>query len=61
MQENDVLMKSEITGETHFGDLVQQIEDCVEILASQNLYTPTQTVLIGLNIIYKCGFYSDNF
>ena len=61
MQENDALMKSEITGETHFEDLVQQIEDCVKNVASQNTYNPVQTVLMGFNIIDKCVFYSDNF
>ena len=44
MQKNDALMKSEITGETHFEDLVQQIEDCVNNAASQNPYTPAHTV-----------------
>ena len=58
MQENDALMKREITGETYFEDLVQQIEDCVENVASQNPYTAAQTVSIGFNIIDKCGFYS---
>ena len=60
MQENDVPMKKEIAGETHFEELVQQIEDCVENVASKNPYTPAQMVSIGFNIIYKCGFYSDN-
>ena len=54
-------MKREITGETHFEDLVQKIEDCVENVASQNPYTPAHTVSMGFNIIDKCGFYSDNF
>ena len=53
-------MKKEITGKTHFEELVKQIEDCVENAASQNLYTPAQTVSIGFNIVYKCGFYSDD-
>ena len=53
MQENDAIMKVEITGETHSEDLVQKIEDCVENVASQNLYTPAQTILIGFNIIDK--------
>ena len=61
MQENNALTKIEITGETHFEELVQQIQDCVENAASQNLYTPAQTILIGFNIIDKCGFYSDDF
>ena len=52
-------MKKEITGETHFEELVQQIEDCIENVASQNTYTPLQMVLIGFNIIYKCGFYRE--
>ena len=58
MQGNDVLMKIEITGETYFENLVQKNEDCVENVALQNPYTPEQTVLIGFNIIDKCGFYS---
>ena len=61
MQENDALTKREITGETHFEDLLQQIEDCVENVASQNPYTPAHTVSMGFNIIDKCGFYSDDF
>ena len=44
MQENDQLIKIEITGEMHFEDLVQQIEDCVNNAASQNPYTPAHTV-----------------
>ena len=60
MQENEALMKSDITDETQFGDLVQKIEDCVENVVSQNPYTPAQTVSIGFNIIYKCEFYSDD-
>ena len=54
-------MKTEITGETHFEDLVQQIEDCVKNIASHNPYTPAQTVSIGFNIIDKCIFYSEDF
>ena len=61
MQENKALMKKEITGETHYEELVQKIEECVESVASKNLYTPAQTLLIGFNIIYKWGFYSDGF
>ena len=52
MQGNDTVMKSEITGETHFED--------VENVASQNIYTTAQTASIRFNIIDKCGFYSDN-
>ena len=51
MQENDALTKKEITGETHFEDLVQKIKDCVENVASQYLYTTAQAVSIDLNII----------
>ena len=50
-----------MTGETHFGYLVQQIEDCADNIVSQKFYTPVQTVLIGFNIIDKCCFYSDNW
>ena len=50
-----------MTGETHFGYLVQQIEDCADNIVSQKCYTPVQTVLIGFNIIDKCCFYSDNW
>ena len=53
-----MLTKIEITGETYFENLVQKNEDCVENVALQNPYTPEQTVLIGFNIIDKCGFYS---
>ena len=60
MQGNNALMKREITGETHFEYLVQQIEDCVDNVASQNPYTPAQTVSIGFKIMDKCGFYSDD-
>ena len=60
MQENDALMKKEITGETHFEDLVQKIEDCVDNVALQHIYTPAQTISIGLNIIDKYGFYIDD-
>ena len=61
MQEDDVLTKFEITGETHFQDLVKKIEDCVKNVASQNLYNPAQTASIGFNIVDKCGFYSEDF
>ena len=40
---------------------MQQIEDCVKNVASKNLYTPAQTVLIGFNSIDKCGLYSEYF
>ena len=60
MQENDALMKRKITDETHFEELVQQIKDCVKNEASQNLYTPAQTVSIGFNITEKRGFYSGD-
>ena len=53
IQENDALMKKEITEETHFEELVQQIGDYVKNVASQNTYTTAQTVLIGFRIIYK--------
>ena len=61
MQKNNAIMKSDITGETHFQDLVQKIEDCVENIALQNTYTTAQTSYIGFIIVYKCGFYSDDF
>ena len=60
IQENIKLMKREITGETHFEDLVQQILSCVKNVASRNPYNPTQTVSVGFNVIYKCGFCSYN-
>ena len=61
IQENIKLMKREITGETHFEDLVQNFEDWVENVDSQNLYTLAHMVSICSNIIDKCGFYNDNF
>ena len=60
MQENDMLMKKEKTGEKRFEDSLQKIEDCVKNVASQNPYTPAQKVLIGFKNIDKCGFYSDD-
>ena len=59
MQENDALMKREKKGEMHIEDLFQQIEDCVKNVASQNTYTPEQTVPIGFNTIDKCSVYSE--
>ena len=61
MQKNDALMKREITGETHFEDLLQKIEDCVKNVASHKPHTPAQTVSIGFKIIDKYGFYNDDF
>ena len=60
MQENNALMKKEIKGETHLEDVRQQIEDCVDNLASQNPYTAAQTVSMGFNIIDKCGLYGED-
>ena len=35
IQENDTLIKWEITGKTRFEEFMQQIEDCVKNVASQ--------------------------
>ena len=59
MQENNKRIKKEITGDTHFEKLVQQIENYVENVATQNLYLATQTVSIGFNIIDKNRFYKE--
>ena len=53
-------MQREITSETHFEDLVQQIQDCVDNMSFQNPYTPAQMASIGFKRIEKCVFYSDD-
>ena len=45
MQENDALMKTKITGETHFGELVQQNEDCIEnVVFAKSVHSSTDNI-----------------
>ena len=60
VQDNDVLMKQDINGETDFEDLVLQIEDAVENVASQNPYTDRQVVSISFTLVERCGFYHED-
>ena len=57
VQDNDALMKKDINGETDFEDLVLQIEDALENVASQNPYIDQQVVSISFTIVERCGFY----
>jgi len=60
VQDNDALMKKDINGETDFEDLVLQIEDAVENVATQNPYTDQQVVSISFTIVERCGFYHED-
>ena len=57
--ENDIKMKTDITAETDFEDLVQQIEDGAENAASQTPYMDKQTVAIGLALVSRSGYVDE--
>ena len=48
-----------ILGDTHFEDLLLQIEDAQEAIAIQNPYTNTQIISITFNLIKKTGYYEQ--
>ena len=60
IQEIDKKLKADISGETIFEDLVDQIEENVEAVARQNPYTPAQIVSIAFTIVDRSGFYADD-
>ena len=51
-------MKTHISGETNFEELVAQIEDNQESVAAQNPYTPMQIVSIAYSLVNALGIYS---
>ena len=53
---NDSALKREITGETHFEELVAQVEDHQEAVAVQNPYTAAQILSIAYNLVKDTGF-----
>ena len=53
-------MKADISGDTIFEDLVDQIEDNVDAVALQNPYTSAQIVSIAFTIVDRSGFYADD-
>ena len=61
VQENDALMKNDINGETDFEDLVLQIEDAVENVATQNIHTDQLFVSIAFTIMERCGLYPEDY
>lgn len=56
---NDSALKREITGETHFEELVAQVEDHQEAVAVQNPYTAAQILSIAYNLVKDTGFYDE--
>ena len=51
LQDNDRKLASEVSGETFDEELLLQIEDCVEVVAIQNPYTPAQIFSISMLIL----------
>ena len=58
IDEIDKRMKTQISGDTEFAAVVQQIEDGQEAVALQNSYTDIQIVTITKNLIESTGFYT---
>ena len=56
----DSKMKTDITTETNFEDLVKKIEDGAKNAVSQPPYTDVQTIAIGLALISRSGYYTDD-
>ena len=59
VQENDEMMKQQITSETIFKDFVEQIEFLLDAVVTQIPYTPQQIVSIVFTLVEKLGLYYD--
>ena len=60
IQEINRKIKEPISGETLFGEFVEQIERNQEAVAVKNPYSAAQIVSMAYAIIDKCGPYQDN-
>ena len=59
VQANDKKLREPISGETHFEELLMQIEDAQEVVAIQNPYTPAQIISIAFTLIQQTGYYDQ--
>lgn len=59
VQDNDRKLRSQISGETHFEELLMQIEDAQEVVAIQNPYTAEQIISIAFTLVQQTGYYDQ--
>ena len=60
LQENDAMMKKDFDHLLPFEHFVKQIEDSMELAEAANTpYTSQQVILIGYNIMFKTGVFTD--
>ena len=59
LQDNDQKLKSEISGETLYEELLVQIEDFLKAVAIQNPYAPGQIIFIAMSLVEATGYYNE--
>jgi len=59
LQDKDRKLKSEISGEILYEELLLQIKDCVEAVVIQNPYTPAQIVSIEMSLVEATGYCNE--
>ena len=56
IQDIEMALKAQISGETHFEYFVTQIENNQEAVTTKNPYTTGQILSIAYTLVFKVGF-----
>ena len=60
MKQMNTALNKHISGENNFEDLVQQIEDIIETLLTQNPHSLAQVISTAFTLVDGGGYYEDS-